>query len=113
MIAYHSAVLTYKIINSGKPSYLAQKLKQNRVGLRGHLGNIQQKNIKLSIAKEGFIHRGATLLNKLDGNLINETKLDKFKAGMKSWTKKNIAVKPRPKYPKIANLTKPCKDHFK
>ena len=109
MIAYQSAVLTFKIINSGKPSYLAQKLQQNneKMALRGNLGTIHQKNKKLSIAKEGFIHRGASLMNKLDDNLRNETKLDKFKSGMKSWTKKNIAVKPRSKHPQIVSFKHP------
>ena len=105
MIAYHSAVLTYKIINSGKPSYLAQKFQQNKevMPLRGNLGKIQQANKKLSIVKEGFVCRGATLLNKLDDNLRNETKLDKFKNGMKSWAKKNIAIKPSSKHPQFVS----------
>ena len=109
MIAYHSAVLTYKIMNSGKPSYLAQKFQQNKevMPLRGNLGKIQQANKKLSIVKEGFVCRGATLLNKLDDNLRNETKLDKFKNGMKSWAKKNIAIKPSSKHPQFVSHKTP------
>ena len=77
MIAYHSSVLAYKIINSGKPSYLAQRLQQRSEdkGLRGRLGSIQQVKKSLSISKEGFVYRGVSLMNKLDDNLRNEPKL--------------------------------------
>ena len=39
MIAYHTLVMVHKIINTGKPSYIAERLKLRSVdgrGLRGH-----------------------------------------------------------------------------
>ena len=107
MIAYHSSVLAYKIINSGKPSYLAQRLQQRSEdkGLRGRLGSIQQVKKSLSISKEGFVYRGVSLMNKLDDNLRNEPKLQKFKAGIRQWVKKNVAIKPSPIYPALLPST--------
>ena len=103
LIAYQSAVLAYKIMNSGKPSYLAQKLRQRNEGmkLRGRLGSIGHKNKTLSISKEGFLYRATCIMNKLDDNLRNETKLERFKAGVRMWVKKNIKIKPSTRHPKL------------
>ena len=61
MIGYHSAVLAYKIVSTGKPEYLAKRLKQRKEGvnLREREGSIQAYNKRLSISKEAFLHRGA------------------------------------------------------
>ena len=103
LIVYQSAVLAYKIMNSGKPSYLAQKLRQRNEGmnLRGRLGSIGHKNKTLSISKEGFLYRATCIMNKLDDNLRNETKLERFKAGVRMWVKKNIKIKPSTRHPKL------------
>ena len=37
----------------------------------------------------------------LDENLRNEEKLEKFKAGMRSWVKENIRTKPKAKFPNL------------
>ena len=85
MIAYQTAVTTFKIIQSNKPSYLAKKLKVRKEGmsLRGGRGSVVHSDHSLSIAREGFLYRGATLINKLDASLRNETKLEMFKKGLK------------------------------
>ena len=103
LIAYHSAVLAYKVVNSGKPQYLAQKLRQRKEGmvLRGRLGSLEQSNKTLSISKEGFLYRAACIMNKLDDSLRNETKLERFKTGVRIWVKKNIKTKPSSKHPKL------------
>ena len=104
MIGYHSAVLAYKIVSTGKPEYLAKRLKQRKEGvnLREREGNIQAYNQRLSISKEAFLHRGACLLNKLGDNLRNETKLECFKTEMKKWAKKNISTKPKSRHPQFS-----------
>ena len=57
MIAYHSALLAYKVVKSGKPSYIKERLKSKTcsMSLRGQSNGIIQRNYKLSISKEGFI----------------------------------------------------------
>ena len=40
-------------------------------------------------------------MNKLDENLRNEPKLEKFKTGAKKWVKKNIKIKPSSKHPQL------------
>ena len=96
MVAYQTAVSTYKIIKSGKPSYIANKMKlktTNRDTRQGR-GKVQIPNYTLNIAREGFIYRGATVFNKLDEKLRTEPKLAKFKEGVKKWVRKNISIKP-------------------
>ena len=53
MIAFQTIVMTYKIIKSGKPSYLARKLqvRSDDRRIRGYSGGVQQVNHSLSLAK--------------------------------------------------------------
>jgi hypothetical protein len=44
-------------------------------------------------------------MNKLDVNLKNEPKLQKLKTGIRQWVKKNVAIKPSPKYPALLPIT--------
>ena len=102
-IAYQTLVTTYKIVKSGKPTYIAQKMKTRvtSMKLRGRLGSIHQASHSLSITKEGFVYRGANLFNRIDENLRNEDKISKFKSGAKAWVLKNIQVKPSSRYPNL------------
>ena len=92
MIAFQTMVMTYKIVRSRKPTYLAEKMKFRE---RGKSGSVQQPNHSISITKEGFVYRGITLMNMLDVPLRCEPKLEKFKAGLRDWVKKNISAKPK------------------
>ena len=100
MIAYQTAILAFKILSSGKPSYIAERMKSMDAGmnLRGSKGKIIIRKRKLGITKEGFIYRASVLFNKIDEALRNETKIKKFKAGMRKWVLTNIATKPRSKF---------------
>ena len=62
---------------------------------KGKSGSVQQPNHSLSITKEGFVYRGITLMNMLDVPLRCEPRLEKFKAGLRDWVKKNISAKPK------------------
>ena len=103
MIVYQTALMSYKIVKSGKPDYLANQLVPRGDGmhLRGGMGSIHPCSKKLSISKEGFLYRGSCIMNKLDENLRNEPKLEKFKTGAKQWVKKNIKIKPSSKHPQL------------
>ena len=71
MIAFQTAVLAFKITKSGKPSYIARKLQKQEAGmtLRESQERIFVKNTRLTISREGFIHRAAILLNSLGTDL--------------------------------------------
>ena len=97
MIAYQTAMPVYKILKSGKPTYLARKLTMTTRNLRGNRGNINQGGKSLSITKEGFLYRGALSFNNLEENIRNEEKLKKIKEMLKKWRKEKIPVKPASK----------------
>ena len=110
MIAYHTALTTYKIVQSGKPSYIAAKLKIRSRNTRQGRGMIVPPDYRLSIAREGFIYRGAQLMNILHDDLRNESNIHKFKRGVRDWVKENISVKPKTSFPSLytPNTTVPC-----
>ena len=75
MIAYQTAVATYKIVQAGKPAYISSKMKMKQADLSSRQGTctlIPPAN-KINIAREGFIYRGVTLYNK--GFWENKNKL--------------------------------------
>ena len=96
MVAYHTLVMVHKVVNTGKPSYLADRLKMKvRRGLREQ-GDMMlaQSDQTLSVSRGGFVYRGGKLFNMLDMTLREEKSLKKFKEGARIWTKKNIQIKP-------------------
>ena len=103
MIAYQTAVLTHKIVLSGKPGYIADKLKprQANARLRGGAGILTIPHYKLSLSREGFIYRGAILFNKLDRNIREEKDTKQFKKNARDWVKNNISIKPKSIFSKI------------
>ena len=103
MVAYQTSVTKYKIVQSGKPTYIAEKMKSRQMNLniRQGGGTVQRPDCTLNIAREGFIYRGATLFNKLDVSLRNESNFEKFKVGVKECVKKNITIKPKSNFSSI------------
>ena len=100
MIAYQTAVLAFKIIKTGKPSYIASRMMRTETGLvlREQKGKIKLQKRKLAITKEGFINRASILLNNINEDLRNEDNIEKFKSGMREWVLGNILTKPRSKF---------------
>ena len=100
MIAYQTAVLAFKIIKTGKPSYIASRMTRTETGLvlRDKKGKIRVQKRRLAITKEGFINRASILLNNINEDLRNEDNIEKFKSGMREWVLGNILTKPRSKF---------------
>ena len=110
MIAFQTLLMMHKIIKSGKPTYLANKVQERSEvrHLRGRSGSVSLSTHSLSIAREGFVSRGSTLMNMLDMNLRNEPILSKFKAGLREWVKSNISIKPVSKFPVFSRGSRPA-----
>ena len=98
MIAYYTLLTVFKVIKTGKPSYLSSKLMVNRdagVARRGlEASTIATPNYILGVSRAGFIYRGAKLFNMLPGNLREISETGKFKAESRRWIQRNIKVKP-------------------
>ena len=104
MVAYHTALTTYKIVKSGKPSYIAAKLKvrQGNQHTRQGAYTVSQQRYRLNMAREGFIYRGAMIFNKFDECLRKDSELQRFKNGVREWVKSNIHIRPQQLFPSIS-----------
>ena len=94
--AHHTIVTAHRIIVTGQPQYLAEKLKspsENQVFTTRHAGNIVV-NCERTISRSGFIYRAAKLWNLLPKALREEPKKEVFKRNMKEWIKANVPRKP-------------------
>ena len=93
LTAFHTLSSLHKVLYSGKPRYLKNKLQINNNMTR------QEKTIiinhsNLSLRRGAYIYRGAIMFNNLPMELRNNMEPDLFKAEVKSWIKNNISAKP-------------------
>ena len=98
MIAFSTILMVFKVLNSGKPTYLARKLEVIReagMAVRRWDGStVKVPNYYLDISRAGFIYRGAKLFNKLPRTLREEKRTEVFKKELKNWVWRNISIKP-------------------
>ena len=92
--AQRTLVMMKKILSSQKPGYLRAKLQiRQTVGPRSE-ATISPMNASLNLTRSSFLYRGIKLFNQLPEVLRNDSKLSRFKNGLKTWIKENISVKP-------------------
>ena len=96
MVAYQTLVMTHKIAQTRKPSYIADKIRptQSNLTLRGGSGLLKIPEYKLSNSREGFIYRGTYIHNLLDEITRNEPDIENFKKSAREWVKNEISIKP-------------------
>ena len=92
--ALSTLIMTKKIIQCGKPEYIAEQMtSRNAGGTRmGTTLDIPQKSLTLS--REGFVYRGSKLYNLIPESLRKEMKISIFKREAKNWIQVHIPVKP-------------------
>ena len=58
MVAYQSAVSTYKIVKTGKPKFIAEKMSKRNINCNTRQGivTVQAPDYTLNMAREGFIY---------------------------------------------------------
>ena len=96
--AYHTVVTVFRVVNTGQPEYLAQKLclkkpDQDKIFPCRQLHKIEV-NCTLSIARSGFLYRGSRLWNQLSLELRQETRIGVFKTKVRKWVLDHICRKP-------------------
>ena len=97
LAAYHSLVVTYKTMLSQQPRYLYEKFSSpypcnTRLSTTNSIRIDGSFNADLSVAVSSFRWRASSLYNTLPASLRAETKLSKFKAGLKKWVKDCIDI---------------------
>ena len=88
LIVYHTLLSIHRIKKNGEPEYLANILEKSS---RQVVGGIIVENIKQELVRKSFTFRGAEQWNKLPMNLRIETRLSKFKQGLKVWVAEHIS----------------------
>ena len=95
LIAKNTLFMVYKIVQTPKPKYLADRLKlADRGANQRNLGKLIIPKYNLSLSREGFLSQGSLLFNKLPVSLRQEVNFHRFKSGVKKWVSENICVKP-------------------
>ena len=101
LIAFHSLIVTFKILQSKKPAYLAKKiyLKIPDPENNDHILPLRQSNTipvlgNMSISRSGFCHRSAKLFNLLPFQLRSCNAGQKFKREVQKWVKQHVSIKP-------------------
>ena len=98
LTAYHTLMTVHRVITTGFPKYLANKLKLKKPGVvvfpHRQLNTIEVPNVNLTLSRGGFIYRGAILWNLLPQIMRSEENPKSFKNQLRKWIKSNISPKP-------------------
>ena len=96
--ALHTVLYIFKIVRSGKPKYLADKL-QLRQAVHGQVFPHRQVNTiqvhgDLTLSRSGFVYRGAQLWNQLPPEMRQESRLQVFKSQLRRWILSTVPARP-------------------
>ena len=100
LTAYFTLLQVHKTVLTKKPDYLSKKLVLRKPtdqdeGIFPHRQlNTINVDRNLTIARSGFLFRGAKLWNLLPLELRSSEKTASFKNGIKKWIKEYVSVKP-------------------
>ena len=97
LTAYHTILTVQKIKSSHKPAYLDSRMKFNtNEDVEGHGRQVNKIYIdqRLSIARGGFVYRGALLWNQLPERLRTLANTNMFKKEARGWVQSNVKIKP-------------------
>ena len=100
LVAYTTLVTVYKVLLSGEPRYLAERLYSGQRGQHGARQETRQNldinvHFNLGVAREGFLYRGGKLWNMLPPALKLQTNtVSVFKKLVKMWIKENVPALP-------------------
>ena len=100
LVAYHTLLTVFKVVKTGEPGYLAERLgvgrgevPQDRVRARRRQHDIRLE-YRLSISRTGTLYRGKRLWNSLPVTLRTARSVGSFKRGVKRWVKAHIPIHP-------------------
>ena len=96
IIAYHTLLSVFKILENKKPVYLYNRLNKMNVNNNMVRRNSLNLNVQgeLTITRGGFLYRGSKLFNMLPLDIKSVSKYETFKTKIKLWIKLHISIKP-------------------
>ena len=95
LIFYHSVITLYRILNTGNPVKLFDKLtfdnRTSSIVTRGiSNNNLPLNNYRLQTSKNSFIHRSVNYWNQIPLSIRNIQSMNNFKFVLKVFIKSNI-----------------------
>ena len=96
LVAYHTANQAFKVYKNQEPSYHYKRLFSDPTNQRSRsVSNLESRvDFDLSLCRKSFFYQAAHIWSSLPYQIKTAQTIDKFKKGLKSWIKSNIAVKP-------------------
>ena len=97
LVIYHSMLQVYKVMKSGTPLYLSQKLISEhpyptRQATGGGLRYLGCNTGKQSTTQNSFFGRAPKLYNQIPAEIRSATSLPTFKKKLKLWVKENVPI---------------------
>ena len=91
--SYGIIKLALRIIKTGKPVFLAERLKCHKTS-RKSKRKMQIPRCNLNLSYEGFVYQAISLINRLPQEVIDETRKTRQDNILFTWVRLNIQVKP-------------------
>ena len=96
--AYHTMVTANRIIRTGQPKYLADRLvprqPQPDQAFPARHSNTISVNCELTLSRCGFLYRAARIWNLMPPTLRETARQEVFKTGLRKWILETIPRKP-------------------
>ena len=95
LFVYHSLLLTFKVMNTGSPCYIQQKIShsfpyQTRQATGGCISVTETP--KSDCRRRSFIHSSIRYWNLLPGALRSKENIQEFKTELRKWTVTTIPI---------------------
>ena len=93
LAAYSITMLTIRILRTGKPEYLASRLRRIP-DTRTKSDQLYVPRCRLNTTLESFPHQATQLYNRVPKDITTETLRGRLKSRLKTWVLSNISIKP-------------------
>ena len=94
LISYTTILTIYKIVKTGEPIGLANRLRREGEQVGGGRGRHEldiRVQGRLNVTREGLVYRGGVMWNSLPVEIRQEHSLHRFKKRVKIWIKENVS----------------------
>ena len=93
LVFYHTILTTHKVVVTGKPVYLHDKLcRQHSHNTRTSVRFGENFGGRSALASASFCYRGALTYNTVPQNIRQIENIDTFKKHLKKWTMENVEI---------------------
>ena len=94
LVHYHSILTTHKVVSTGRPEYLHNKMcREHQYNTRHSVKFGENFGGRSALASNSFCYRGVLSYGQIPQNIRQLKSFDSFKSQLKAWIMKNIEVR--------------------